>query len=174
MRYPRPTVGLSFSALIVVLALFACASKRPEQLGVRAGRLSPCPSSPNCISSDAAEHAHFVEPFTLQAPAARAWPLLRQAVAELPRTRIVQEAEGYLHAECRSALFGFVDDLELHLRPGTDAVSVRSAARLGHSDFGVNRRRVEKLRRALAAQGLLTFNEGRHANLPLGERSSWK
>jgi uncharacterized protein (DUF1499 family) len=76
-------------------------------------------------------------------------------VAKLPRTRIVTDAEGYLHAECRSALLGFVDDLELHLRPADAQIAVRSASRLGYSDMGVNRRRVEALRAALAARGVI-------------------
>ncbi len=74
---------------------------------------------------------------------------------ELPRARIVEETEDYLHAECRSALFGFVDDLELQLRPSESIIAVRSASRLGYSDFGVNRRRVEALRESLAGRGVL-------------------
>jgi len=65
------------------------------------------------------------------------------------------ETDDYLHAECSSAFFGFVDDLELHLRPGQGTIAVRSAARLGHSDFGVNRKRVEKLRSLLTQQGVI-------------------
>jgi uncharacterized protein (DUF1499 family) len=66
----------------------------------------------------------------------------------------VNETSGYLHAECRSALLGFVDDLELHLRPSEGVIAVRSASRLGYSDFGVNRRRVEVLRASLISRGM--------------------
>ncbi|MDP2172040.1 MAG: DUF1499 domain-containing protein, partial [Rhodocyclaceae bacterium] len=87
---------------------------------------------------------------------ATAWPAIREFVATgMPRTAIVTEQEDYLHAECRSAVLGFVDDLELHLRPGTTVVAVRSASRLGHSDFGVNRGRVEDLRAALIKRGIV-------------------
>lgn len=65
------------------------------------------------------------------------------------------ETENYLHAECRSTLIGFVDDLELHLRPAARVIAVRSAARIGRSDFGVNRRRVETLRAVLTQRGVL-------------------
>jgi uncharacterized protein (DUF1499 family) len=71
----------------------------------------------------------------------------------LPRTRIVNETTGYLHAECQSALFGFIDDLELDLRPAESAIAIRSASRIGYSDFGVNRRRVDTLREALINRG---------------------
>ena len=65
------------------------------------------------------------------------------------------ETDDYLHAECRSALFGFVDDLELHLRASDGIIAVRSASRLGYGDLGVNRRRVESLRSALARQDMV-------------------
>jgi len=67
----------------------------------------------------------------------------------------VKETSDYLHAECRSAWFGFVDDLELHLRPSEASIAVRSASRLGYSDLGVNRRRVEDLRASLIGRQVL-------------------
>jgi uncharacterized protein (DUF1499 family) len=78
-------------------------------------------------------------------------------VSSLPRTIIVAQTENYIHAECQSALLGFVDDLELHFRPDQGEIGVRSASRLGRSDLGVNRKRVETLRSALITQGILAF-----------------
>lgn len=80
---------------------------------------------------------------------------MHAAVAGSPRTKIIAQTDNYLHAECSSAVFGFVDDLELHLRPEQNLIAVRSAARLGRSDLGVNRRRVENLRLLLRQQGLV-------------------
>lgn len=128
---------------------------RPGNLGVRDGRLAPCPASPNCVSSDARDADHAVEPLRLAQPAEKAWRAIRETVAALPRTAFVTETEDYLHAECRSALLGFVDDLELHLRPAEGIIAVRSASRLGYSDLGVNRKRVEELRAALRAHGVV-------------------
>jgi len=76
-------------------------------------------------------------------------------VASLARTKIVSEADDYLHAECSSAFFGFVDDLELHLRARQNVIAVRSAARVGHGDFGVNRGRIEQLRSLLAQRRVI-------------------
>jgi uncharacterized protein (DUF1499 family) len=135
------------------MSLFSCAGTRPKDLGLHGSVLRPCPSSPNCVSSDAGDASHRVEAFALAVPAPDAWRASRAAVAALPRTLIVSETADYLHAECASALFGFVDDLELHLRASEGRIAVRSASRLGHSDMGVNRRRVEGLRAALAQQG---------------------
>ncbi|MCZ6691312.1 MAG: DUF1499 domain-containing protein [Planctomycetota bacterium] len=129
--------------------------KRPSNLGISDARLASCPSSPNCVSSDSSDAAHRVEAFALCASPDAAWRVLREEVASLPRTTVVEETANYFHAECASALFGFVDDLELHLRASENLVAVRSASRVGYSDLGVNRRRVERLREILRARGVV-------------------
>jgi len=136
------------------MPLFSCAGSRPTNLGVKESRLAPCPSTPNCVSSDADDTSHLAPAFQLAVPATEGWRTVRATIANLPRTRIITETDDYLRAECSSTFFGFVDDLELHLRPAQGIIAVRSAARLGHSDFGVNRKRVEKLRALLAQQGV--------------------
>ena len=140
---------------VILMPLFSCAGTRPNNLGVKDSRLAPCPATPNCVSSDDPDAAHSIASFEIVAPAREAWRAVRSIVADWPRTRIITETNQYLHAECSSAVFGFVDDLELHLRPAQGRIAVRSAARLGHSDFGVNRRRVERLRRSLAQRGVI-------------------
>lgn len=141
------------------MTLLSCAGKRPDHLGVAGGRLAPCPSSPNCVSSDAADAAHRVSPFRLGVAAEEAWHAARESVLALPRASIVEESDEYLHAECRSAWMGFVDDLELHLRAEDGVIAVRSASRLGYSDLGVNRERVETLREELLRRGVLAEPE---------------
>ena len=139
------------------LAALACAGSPPVP-GRDAGgtRLAPCPGTPNCVSSEATDAAHRVDAFVLdpRVEPAVAWAGAREAVAALPRTRIVDEAPGYLRAESRSRLFRFVDDLELELRPGERLIAVRSASRVGRSDFGVNQARVEQLRAILRERSL--------------------
>jgi uncharacterized protein (DUF1499 family) len=137
------------------MALFSFAGSRPANLGIHGGRLAACPLSPNCVSSDAGDAAHVIRAFELAAPPAEAWRVVRSLIADLPRTQIITATSDYIHAECSSVVFGFVDDLELHLRSSQGIIAVRSAARLGYRDFGVNRRRVEKLRSQLAKQGML-------------------
>jgi uncharacterized protein (DUF1499 family) len=146
-----PIIG----AVLVSMPLFSFAGKRPIHLGVEASRLAPCPSSPNCVSSDAADSTHSVAAFALVIPSREAWLAVRGSVESLPRTKIISETSDYLHAECTSAVFGFVDDLELHLRVAEGVIAVRSAARLGYSDFGVNRRRIEDLRALLIKEGIV-------------------
>lgn len=143
-------------AAIAVQSLCACTVGAPDGIGLRDGQLTPCPPSPNCVSSLAQDEEHAVDAFFLSSKAADApWPALRAAVEALPRTEVVEQRGDYLRAESTSALFRFVDDLELHWSGG-GVVQVRSAARVGHSDLGVNRKRVEQLRGTLLQRGLIT------------------
>ncbi len=116
-------------------------------------RLPACPSTPNCVSTDATDQGHAIPPFVLAR--AEAWPEIRTAVLAMPRTRLVAESEHFLQVECRSRVFRFVDDLTLELRPDENLLAVRSASRLGSYDFGANRGRLEKLRAILQARGLI-------------------
>ena len=145
------------SLLIALLSLIAaaCAGTRPAQVGIQQAGLAACPASPNCVSSDANDSAHRVAPFVLNAPPAKAWKTVRAVVAAMPDTRVVAASASRLHSEATSEIFGFVDDLELQLRVSQGIIAVRSASRLGYGDMGVNRRRVEELRKALVARGVI-------------------
>lgn len=114
---------------------------------------APCPATPNCASTEATDPRHAVAPFYL----ARfdAWPEIRTLILGQPRTRLVEQGENWLRAECRSVVFGFVDDLAVELRFDQRTLALRSASRLGRYDFGVNRRRLEALRTALRARGIV-------------------
>lgn len=136
------------------MPIFSCSGTKPRDLGIKNSRLIPCPTTPNCVSSDATDASHAIAPFQLSVPPGDAWRELRLALKNYPRTELVRETDDYIHAECRSAIFGFVDDLEFHLRATEGIVAVRSASRLGRSDFGVNRRRIEALRARLREQGV--------------------
>lgn len=117
--------------------------------------LTPCPASPNCVSSLASDKKHLVMPFMLVNSAAEAWPDITAVVLELPRCKIVEQRSGYLHAEVRSRIFRFVDHLELAATSDGKRVDVRSASVTGYSDLGVNRQRIETLRNLLQEAGLL-------------------
>src|SRR5262245_57075740 len=115
--------------------------RRPANLGVHNGLLAPCRRTPNCVSSqaDRSDREHYI------APLRASMDEIRTAVAALPRTRIVLAHSNYLYVEFRSRLLGYVDDVEFFFDGA--AVQVRSASRLGRRDFGVNRARVEQIRR---------------------------
>jgi uncharacterized protein (DUF1499 family) len=127
------------------------AGQRPTDLGVRDGRLRPPPPTPNAVSSQAVDEAHRVEPLRFEGDPHQAFARLRDLIAGWPGAAVVVESPGYLHAEFSTRWLRFVDDLELYLDASGRVIHVRSASRLGHSDLGTNRRRVEAIRARFAA-----------------------
>lgn len=125
----------------------------PDGIGVTGGGLAPCKSTPNCVGSQATDPGHHVDPIRFNGSAEAAWKALRQIVRGSERATIVREEDGYLYATFSSKLMGFVDDTEFLLDARGGVIHVRSAARLGYSDLGVNRKRVEAIRAKLAAAG---------------------
>lgn len=107
--------------------------------------LPPCPSSPNCVSSQSLGN-HYVEPFAQTGAAITAFENLKQIFANRKDTTIVSAKEGVIAVEFRTSL-GFVDDGLFVLDPGGKEIHVRSSSRLGYWDLGKNRRRVEEIRR---------------------------
>jgi uncharacterized protein (DUF1499 family) len=122
--------------------------RRPTNLGIKDGRLAPCRPSPNCVSSqaDPADGEHYIAPIAFRGPPAT----LRRAVESMERATVITAEGNYLYAEYRTKLLRYVDDLELYYDEKQGLVQVRSASRLGRRDFGVNRARVEALRRIIA------------------------
>jgi len=114
--------------------------------------LTPCPASPNCVSSQASDAEHFTEPLRFTGDATLAWNRLKSALGKESRLSIVEDTGSYLHAEAVSLVFRFVDDIEFILDPDAGVIQVRSASRTGYSDLGVNRRRVEHLREVFSKQ----------------------
>ncbi|NNE68938.1 MAG: DUF1499 domain-containing protein [Rhodothermales bacterium] len=135
--------------VVVAMSFLGCTGTRPPDIGVTDGRLADCPSTPNCVSSDAdpTDEEHYIDALDAgNADDSAVWEAARAAVEALPRTEIITESDGYLYAESTSRMLRFVDDVELHWRPASRTIAVRSASRIGRSDFGVNRKRVEQLR----------------------------
>jgi uncharacterized protein (DUF1499 family) len=126
---------------------------KPSHLGLTDGKLGGCPSSPNCVSSESSDAAHRVVPIAFTGPVADAREQLIHIVGQLPRTRLVTEQENYLHFECRSKIFRFIDDLEFYIDAKTKSIQMRSASRIGYSDLGVNRDRVNKITEAFQYKG---------------------
>ncbi len=108
--------------------------------------LSPCPPSPNCVSTEAIDETHAIAPFQYMKSRAEAKEALKTVIAMLPRTKLVDEDVSYLHYEFTSLLLRFVDDVEFLFDEATKTVRFRSASRMGYSDLGVNRKRMEQVR----------------------------
>ena len=131
----------------LMLLLTSCASSPPVGLGLVDNRLAPCPGTPNCVCSEDSAGDDRIAPLTFAPTGSeQAWRLAQRVVQDLGGT-VEKVTNDYLWATFSSRVFGFVDDLELRLVPQGEIIQVRSASRVGYSDFGVNRRRVESLRR---------------------------
>ena len=132
-------------AIILGGIMFGCSGKRPADLGLKAGVLRPCPSSANCVSSEPDTPANRLVA-SFPAPGGRTdLTRLAEVVRAWPRTEIITATPDYVHAESTSLLLRFVDDVEFRFDSTTMLIHVRSASRLGESDLGVNRKRVEGL-----------------------------
>lgn len=134
---------LTAACLMMVAATTAKAAGAPAR-----GALPACPDTPNCVSSQATDRAHAIAPLHYGMSAADAMRRLRAIVSGMPRTRVVSATDDYLHVEFTSAILRFVDDVEFRVDASHRLIHVRSASRVGHYDFGVNRRRIEAVRRA--------------------------
>jgi uncharacterized protein (DUF1499 family) len=112
-------------------------------------KLKPCPASPNCVSSTAANEKQRVKPFPFTGSSADALARMKAVVLSFPRTKLAEEQPGFARITFTSAVLRFVDDVELEVNEASKVVDVRSASRVGYSDFGVNRKRVEAIRTKL-------------------------
>lgn len=161
---PRGNQGWSLRALVVLLvatAITGCSGMfsgtRPPDLGVAEGKLSPRNPRPNNVSTQAdprTEASHYIEPLRPRGDPIAAFARLKSIVRDMPRVTVIRDEPDYFYVECRSPTFGFVDDTEFYLDRSARLIHARAAARLGFSDFGVNRARIEDIRAALAATEL--------------------
>ncbi|MGF1538882.1 MAG: DUF1499 domain-containing protein [Pleurocapsa sp.] len=124
--------------------MFNFAGTRPNNLGVKDGKLTPCSGTPNCVNSQSEDGQFKIEPLP-----AVAISELQKVIESMERTKIVEATDNYLYAEFQTKLMGFVDDVEFYLDPQASVIHVRSASRLGKSDLGVNRKRIEEIRSKL-------------------------
>jgi len=130
-------------------ALLAIPSWRRPVVGLADGHLRKCQSSPNCVCSEGETGDHAITPLVFLDKPEAAWERLIQVLESTPRSQIVTREASYLHVEFVTPLMRYVDDVEFRL--DGQQIHVRSASRVGRSDLGANRARVEKLRSAFAA-----------------------
>ena len=109
--------------------------------------ITPCPKTPNCVSSVDTDPKHFIQPLQFVGKATDARERLLNVLYSLKRVRVVASGEDFIRAEFVSAIFRFVDDVEFYLDDRNKIIHVKSASRVGYSDLGVNRRRVENIRK---------------------------
>lgn len=149
---------IRFSVILLVLAgtmaFLSCMSQAPDNIGLKNGKLTNCPSTPNCVCSqqDSTADSHFIEPLSYGSLSREeVMAHIKTAISSMPRTEIISEDDTYLHLVCTSLVFRFKDDLEIFIDTENKMIHYRSASRVGHSDLGVNRKRVDELKKKLSA-----------------------
>ena len=135
-----------FAVFLFIIMMLGCSAYRPLNLGISDGKLSPCPNSPNCVSSQSSDRRQFIEPVRYEGTEQKAMERLIEVIQGMKRCRIITMEDHYIRAEFTSAFFRFVDDVEFYFDSEAKVIHMRSASRIGYSDFGVNRQRMEKFR----------------------------
>lgn len=130
------------------LVLMGCPRQADLSFPEPPGPLNPCPASPNCVATQAADPQKRMAPLPYRVDRATSRTLLVSILMDMPRATVVTDADHYLHVEFRSALFGFVDDVEFVFDDAAAVIHFRSAARSGYWDLGVNRRRMNAIAEA--------------------------
>lgn len=137
--------------LYIILMIFGITTSNAAEVK----NLPPCPSTPNCVSSQVTDKVHGIAPFKIIGSIESAFLALKNALLSQQRVIITEETENTLHAEATSLIFRFVDDVDVLLDSEARLFHIRSASRVGYGDFGVNRKRIENLRAKLQAVGVI-------------------
>ncbi len=149
-KWKRWVIGLGLIVLVLGLVIAGNAFvETPTEVGKGKGQLASCPNSPNCVCSQDEREIHHIAPFPLGDDPHAGFARLIKVLKTWPRTRIVTQTETYLHVTFTTRILRFVDDGEFLLDVDAGLIHIRSASRVGHSDMGVNRKRMEKIRLAL-------------------------
>lgn len=133
--------------LFLILIIQGCSGMRPKDIGVKDGKFKACPGSPNCVSTQSADPEHRIDPIIYTGSISDAMDKLVKVINSMERTKIITRTDDYLYAEFKSKLMGYVDDVEFYFVDGRKTIEFRSASRLGYSDLGVNRKRMEDIRK---------------------------
>jgi uncharacterized protein (DUF1499 family) len=147
-----PVNGKRVLFVFSVLMITQCSGDRLADLGVTYGKLSPCPDSPNCVSSQSTDKKHYIQPLRYQDRLPEARDRVISVLHSMDRSTVVTVQENYIHAEFTSRLFRFVDDVEFYFDDEHKTIHLRSASRTGYSDLGVNRKRVEHIRNRFVSE----------------------
>lgn len=152
-KQAKYNVSIKAAMLLVVVSLFglsACKNVKPDVIGLQDGKLAQCPGKPNCVLSQDADEDHAIEAIAYSGSVDQAKDALRSAVAAYDSENAEWQADegNYMYVTFTTSLMRYVDDVEFLIEDGV--VHVRSASRVGHSDLGANRKRVEAIRVSIA------------------------
>lgn len=138
--------------LISLLTIAGCSSMPPRNIGVTDGRLAECPDRPNCVSSQTPGTEHYIAPLEYDSEMSGAFISMVRVLETWPNTIMVKKSEDYIHVVFNSRIFKFKDDVQFFFPSNKGIIHIRSASRVGYSDLGVNRKRIEAIRSVFNAE----------------------
>jgi uncharacterized protein (DUF1499 family) len=141
-------ISIAFG-IFLALTVSLCNTSATWAVGVSDNHLTSCPTSPNCVLSQNADSKHAIDAIAYHVDRDEARKILLKVLTVVPRTSVIEQTDNYIHAISKSRIFGFVDDVEFYFPANENIIHLRSAARVGEGDLGVNRRRLEQIRLAL-------------------------
>lgn len=147
-------ISIIIGIIVILSSSLIFTASAVAAIGLDNGHLAACPSSPNCVISQDSDEKHAIEPIAYNSDRATAKETLLKVLSVVPRTQVIEDTDNYIHAESTSRIFKFVDDAEFYFPEDENVIQVRSAARVGESDLGVNRRRIEQIRLAMQDLGI--------------------
>lgn len=147
--YISKNITFVLSLMVTFLAVKLSAGPSENQSGFS---LADCPARPNCVSTQALNIEQAMAPLSYSKPSSDALEVIKTEIQGMDRATLIKQSEGYMHFEFRSRFLGFVDDVEFKLDSSANKVHIRSAARTGYSDLGVNRKRVEQIQSLLSGK----------------------
>jgi uncharacterized protein (DUF1499 family) len=130
---------------LIILLTGGCTAMKPKNLGVTDGKLKECPDSPNCISTQSSDPVHHMDPIVYRGDDKEAFDRIIKVINSMDRTKIITKTDNYIHAEYTTKLMRFVDDVEFYFDFKNKTIHFRSASRVGYSDMGLNRKRMNEV-----------------------------
>jgi len=138
--------------LAALMMIWGCSMKPADNPGSKNGNLELCPESPNCVSTLSHDSRHAMPPLPYVGEKDHSKQRLIEITKSMERSKIISISDSYIHAEFRTRLFGFVDEVEFLFDDATRTVHFRSASRTGYYDFGANRRRMSEISKRYLAK----------------------
>jgi len=126
-----------------------CITKNSKKLGIVDGKFYPCPKTPNCVSTQSSDEIHKIKPIAYANSKEEVMQKIIKIVQSMKRTSIDTKKDNYIHATFKSRIFRFVDDVEFYFDDKEKLIHFKSASRVGKNDLGVNRKRMEEIRKRL-------------------------
>ena len=131
--------------LATAAILLGCSGEAPRNLSGTRDALAPCPDTPNCVSTKGQDPRHAMEPLPYMGTREMSRDRILEILRGMKRAKVMESAADYIYARFTTRFFRFVDDVEFRFDNAARLVHFRSASRVGYYDFGLNRRRMQKI-----------------------------